>query len=64
MPSLFRRVPYEPDPTAGPYHAAHHYASDNSAKYPARFACWYVDNDMGGMTVAEAWERAPEDVKT
>jgi hypothetical protein len=61
--SSSRRVPYEPDPTAEPYHAAHGYAVLKGSKDPARFAWWYVDNCIGKMTVQEAWKIAPEDMK-
>lgn len=62
--AIFQRVPYEPDPSAVPYHDAHNYASTKSAKYPAKFAVFYVEHCVGRMPVPEAWESAPEDVKT
>lgn len=63
MTDIFRRVPYAPDPTAAPYHSAHDYALMKSAKTPAKFACWYVDNFARKLTVPEAWEGAPQEVK-
>jgi hypothetical protein len=63
MTDTFRRVPYLPDPIAAPYHGAHDHALMKGAKTPAKFAWWYVDNFVGKLTVPEAWERAPQEVK-
>ncbi|MCU1698971.1 MAG: hypothetical protein JWR34_5034 [Mycobacterium sp.] len=63
MIGSFCRVPYAPDLKAAPYHGAHDHAQSKGAKTPAKFACWYVDNYAGQLTVPVAWERAPEDVK-
>jgi hypothetical protein len=60
--TTFRRVPYEPDPNAAPYHAAHAYTLTKSANDPAKFAWWYVDNCIGQMTLPDAWTSAPDDV--
>jgi hypothetical protein len=61
--SSYRRVPYEPDPNARPYHDAHGYAVLKGSKDPAKFAWWYVDNCIGKIDMPEAWEAAPDDVK-
>ncbi len=53
MTDTFRRVPYPPDPNA----------LTKSAKHPAKFSWWYVDSCIGKMTVAEAGEAAPPDLK-
>jgi hypothetical protein len=63
MTGTFRRVPYAPDPNATPYHAAHAHADTHGSKHPAKFAWWYVDNYAGQLTVPDAWERAPDEVK-
>ena len=61
--TTFRRVPYTPDPNAAPYHAAHAHAVTKSAKDPAKFAWWYVDNCVGQLAVPDAWASAPHEVK-
>ncbi|BBZ38587.1 hypothetical protein MCNS_16500 [Mycobacterium conspicuum] len=61
--SIARRVPYEPDPKARPYHWAHDHALSKSAKFPGRFAGWYADHCFETMTVAQAWEIAPDEMK-
>jgi hypothetical protein len=61
--TTFRRVPYMPDPNAAQYHEAHAYAVTKSAKDPAKFAWWYVDNCVGQRTVSNAWTSAPDHVK-
>jgi hypothetical protein len=63
MTDTYRRVPYAPDQNAEPYHAAHAHALTKGAKSPAKFAWRYVDNCVGQMTIADAWDSAPEDVK-
>lgn len=63
MTDTFRRVPYAPDPNAGPYHAADAHAKTHGSKHPAKFAWWFVDNHVGKLTVPQAWDRAPDVVK-
>lgn len=62
MTDIFYRVPQAPEPAAEPYAVAHAYAVLKGAKFPGRFAKWYVENATS-KTVAEAWADAPEDVK-
>lgn len=62
MTDIFCGVPQAPEPTAEPYARAHAHACSERAKFPGRFAKWYVENGIG-LAVADAWAAAPEDVK-
>jgi hypothetical protein len=60
--SSFRRVPYEPDLTARPYHEARGYVLTQGAteSVAAKFAWSYVDHHIGRMTVPDAWKSADD----
>jgi hypothetical protein len=63
--STFRWVPYGSEPGAQAHRAASNYALKKTGSEDAavKFAWWYVDTCTDPMTVAEAWESAPEWMK-
>lgn len=63
MTHTFRQVPFALDPNAAPYHAADAHAQTHGSKHSAKFAWWFVDNHVGRLTVPQAWDLAPDEVK-